>query len=135
MTPMDITFKCRRFTTTLYLAPTISCEGMIAIWKGRHGGWKKGFVVRFLWLGFLLRWGKKHRSNTRCSARLSGRFNKPTTGIMNCIVDRLREIAVAILKEHGVLPPYTLVVSDGEGNSVSLDFTVEFQHGLGQAER
>lgn len=58
MPPMDITFKCRRFTITLYLAPTISPNGKIAVWKGRHSGWKRGFVVRVLWLGFLVRWDR-----------------------------------------------------------------------------
>lgn len=58
MPPMDITFKCRRFTATLYLAPTTSAEGWITAWKNRHSSWKHGFVVRVLWLGFILRWGK-----------------------------------------------------------------------------
>lgn len=55
---MDLTFKTKRFITTLYLAPTISPAGWITAWGNRHSSWKSGFVVRFLWLGFLLRWGK-----------------------------------------------------------------------------
>ncbi len=58
MPPVDITFKYERFTTTLYLAPRISPKSKFTAWKGCHKGWTHGFVVRVLWLGFLLRWGK-----------------------------------------------------------------------------
>jgi hypothetical protein len=62
---MDITFKGLGITTTLYWAPTISYRGWIAAWKGQHSDWKHGFVIRFLWLGYLLRWGKIKRNNFR----------------------------------------------------------------------
>jgi len=55
---MDLTFKTKRFITTIYIAPTISPQGWITAWKNRHSSWKHGFVCRFLWLGFLFRWGK-----------------------------------------------------------------------------
>jgi hypothetical protein len=55
---MDINFRCERFITTLYLAPRISPKGKLAAWEGCHRGWKRGFVVRVLWFGFLLRWDK-----------------------------------------------------------------------------
>lgn len=55
---MDITFKTKRFITTLYWAPTISAAGWITAWKNRDPNWRSGFVARFLWLGFLVRWGK-----------------------------------------------------------------------------
>lgn len=55
---MDITFKTKRFITTLYLAPSISPAGWITAWGNRHSSWKHGFVCRFLWFGWLVRWGK-----------------------------------------------------------------------------
>lgn len=61
---MEITFKGLGVIATAYIVPTISHEGWVAAWKNRHSRWKHGFVVRILWLGFVLRWGKipyKHK--------------------------------------------------------------------------
>lgn len=43
---------------TLYTTPQFSCEGPLAIWKQRSKHYRTGFVARFLWLGFIFRYGK-----------------------------------------------------------------------------
>jgi len=55
---MDLTFKGFGIITTIYVAPTISYKGWLTARKGQHSSWKHGFVCRFLWFGWLLRWGK-----------------------------------------------------------------------------
>lgn len=54
---MDISFTGFGITTTIYTAPT-KRQTPITSWKGKHSGWKSGFVVRFYRLGFILRWNK-----------------------------------------------------------------------------
>lgn len=54
---MELKFKGLGFTWTLYAVPAISHNGWIAAWWGVDAKWKHGFVVRLLWLGFVLRWG------------------------------------------------------------------------------
>jgi len=53
---MDIRLQTPWFTTSVYLAPIPPKP--IAAWGNKHTGWKHGFVARFLWLGYVLRWGK-----------------------------------------------------------------------------
>ena len=59
---MDIRLQTPWFTTSLYLAPlhrTFHWYGWPGLaWWGKHSAWKHGFVVRLMWLGFVLRWGK-----------------------------------------------------------------------------
>jgi hypothetical protein len=40
----------------VYLAPIPPHP--ISAWGNKHTGWRSGFIVRFLWLGYVLRWGK-----------------------------------------------------------------------------
>ena len=52
----DIRLRLPNFTASLYLAPS---RGITA-WRGKHSSWRCGFVVRVLWLGIVVRWGR-HR--------------------------------------------------------------------------
>lgn len=54
---MDIRHTNPWFTVSVYLAP-IHHSGLVAAWGNKHTAWKSGFIVRVLWLGFVLRWGK-----------------------------------------------------------------------------
>ncbi len=38
-----------------YLAP-ISDRGLVACWRGKHSLYRKGYVLRVLWLGLVIRW-------------------------------------------------------------------------------
>lgn len=42
---------------TLYFAP--AHHGLFKVWRQKHPHWRGGFVVRLLWLGFVVRWGRK----------------------------------------------------------------------------
>lgn len=48
-------YKRRKYTATVYLAPAVRP----AAWWQKDPRWKHGFVVRLLWLGFVVRWGHK----------------------------------------------------------------------------
>jgi len=52
----DARFRLTNFVANFYLAP-ISEKGLIAAWRGQHAQWRSGFVLRVLWLGFVVRWG------------------------------------------------------------------------------
>jgi hypothetical protein len=43
-----------------YTAP-IHTGGKFQIWKGQHSSYRHGYVVRALWLGFVVRWGPTTR--------------------------------------------------------------------------
>lgn len=52
------------FTATLY-ATTLASYGWIALWPQKSEHWAGGFVVRLLWLGFVIRWWKKEKPAVR----------------------------------------------------------------------
>jgi hypothetical protein len=39
--------------------------------------------------------------------------------------ERLGQIAAMLIREHGIYPPYTLVINDGQGQSVDLNVTMQ----------
>lgn len=49
----DIRLRLPNFTASIYLAPS---KGITA-WRGKHSHWRSGFIIRVLWLGFVVRWG------------------------------------------------------------------------------
>lgn len=55
---MELRFTRKNSTAAIYTSPTFSENGIIAAWKGKHSRWKHGFVVRVLWFGLVVRWGK-----------------------------------------------------------------------------
>lgn len=53
---MEIQIKQRnKWIFNIYLAP-ISDKGWIAAWPGQHSLYQKGFVLRVLWIGIVVRW-------------------------------------------------------------------------------
>lgn len=65
---MDIRHTNPWFTVSVYLAP-IHHSGLVAAWGNKHTAWKSGFIVRVLWFGFVLRWGKIPAQQRACIQR------------------------------------------------------------------
>ncbi len=53
----EVRFKTTRTVFSAYLAP-ISAKGWITAWKGMHSDYRRGFVLRILWLGVVARWAR-----------------------------------------------------------------------------
>ena len=54
---ISLSFRTPWLITSLYLA-RISKIGIISYWLNKHYAWQHGFIIRFFWLGFVLRWSK-----------------------------------------------------------------------------
>ena len=54
---MEIKYRNRNFTTGVYTAP-IHPAGWFTAWGNKHPSWRRGFIVRALWFGFVVRWSR-----------------------------------------------------------------------------
>lgn len=54
---LSLNFSGFGIALAAYTAP-VSYRGRFTYWKGQHSDYKSGYVVRLLWLGFVIRWNK-----------------------------------------------------------------------------
>jgi hypothetical protein len=54
-----VRIRKKKYAIEAYAVPTCSSDGLVTIWRGRHAKYEGGFVIRFFWLGFVLRWRKR----------------------------------------------------------------------------
>lgn len=58
LTLRDLTLWLPRLQISLYWCPVLSDKGLVACWRQRSAYYARGFVLRVLWLGFIVRQGK-----------------------------------------------------------------------------
>jgi len=54
----NICLKWPGFQVSTYFCQAFSCEGKVAWWPQRSADFRSGFVLRVLWFGLILRYGK-----------------------------------------------------------------------------
>lgn len=57
---MSINLHFLKCAFAVYLAP-LHQGGPFLIWRNRHWDYRGGWVARILWLGLVIRWGKRRR--------------------------------------------------------------------------